>query len=531
MNPLGAPAPRSGGRILIDALLAQGVDIAFGVPGESYLSAMDALYEAGNRLRFITCRHEAGAANMADAYGKLTGKPGVCFVSRGPGACHASIGLHTAFQDSTPMVVLVGQVSRAFAEREALQEVDYRRLFAPLAKWVGQIEDAARIPELVSRAFHLAMSGRPGPVVLAIPEDMQEDMAAVADVGPFHAVQPYPGAGDLAQLRERLSKAERPLVIAGGGGWSPAASADFTQFALANNLPVAASFRTQDIVDNNLAVYVGEFCAATDPALVKRAKAADLLLVVGARLGEMTTQSYTIFSAPKAHADLVHVHPDSGELGRVYYADLPINSGMGPFAAAARALPPIPRPRWAAWTAEARADYEKTQSTPGNSPGDLDMNVVMRELKRQLPADTIVANDAGNFSGWPQRFWRYSSYRSQLAPTSGAMGYAVPAATAAAIVAPERRTIAFVGDGGFMMSGHELATARQYGAKPLVLVVNNGMFGTIRMHQERDYPGRVMGTDLQNPDFAAYGRAFGAFGATVSRSADFAPALTAALAS
>jgi acetolactate synthase-1/2/3 large subunit len=492
---------------------------------------MDGLYEAGNRLRFITCRHEAGAANMADAYGKLTGRPGVCFVSRGPGACHASIGLHTAFQDSTPMVVLVGQVSRAFAEREALQEVDYRRLFAPLAKWVGQIEDAARIPEFVSRAFHLAAAGRPGPVVLAIPEDMQEDMASVADIGPARAVQPSPAAADMRALAEHLGKAERPLAIVGGGGWSPRAAADFAEFARAFQLPVAASFRCQDIVDNNLPIYVGELGAATDPALVKRAKAADLLLVVGARLGEMTTQGYTIFTPPKAHAPLVHVHPDSGELGRVYYADLPINSGMAGFAAAARALKPAAAPRWVAWTESARADYELTQSQPGSSPGDLDMNVVMRELKARLPADAILANDAGNFSGWPQRYWRYGRYRSQLGPTSGAMGYAVPAAVAAAIVAPERRTVAFVGDGGFMMSGHELATARQYGAKPLVLVVNNGMYGTIRMHQERDFPGRVVATDLQNPDFAAYARAFGAFGATVARTADFAPALAAALAS
>jgi acetolactate synthase I/II/III large subunit len=530
MPPLArARQGRTGGQILIDALLGHGVQLAFGVPGESYLGTLDALHDVRDRLRFIVCRHEAAAANMAEAHAKLTGKPGVCFVSRGPGACHAAIGLHTAFQDSTPLVLFIGQVRRGVADREALQEIDYRRMLAPLAKWVGQIDDAARIPELVSRAFHLAMAGRPGPVVLAIPEDMQREMADVADLGPYNLVQANPGAADMHRLRALLATVERPLMIVGGGGWSAAAAADITRFARLNNLPVAASFRCQDIVDNTQPIYAGDLGSGPNPALVVRAQQADLLLVVGARLGEMTTQGYSFLAPPRLKQTLAHVHADSGELGRVFYPDLPINAGMAEFAAAAVAMAPVAHGAWDAWTAAARRDYEATLA-PGSSPGPLDMNVVMAALHERLPPDTIVAIDAGNFSGWPQRYWRFRAYRGQLAPTSGAMGYGVPAAVAAALAQPARRVIAFVGDGGFQMSGQELATALQYGAKPLILVVNNRMYGTIRMHQESEYPGRAVATDLQNPDFAAYARAFGAFGAAVERTGEFAPALAAALA-
>jgi acetolactate synthase-1/2/3 large subunit len=522
-------AVRSGGRVLVDALIGQGVDTVFCVPGESFLATLDALYDSRNRIRLIVCRHEAGAANMAEAYGKLTGRPGVVFVTRGPGACHGSIGLHTGFQDSTPMLMLIGQVQREAADREAFQEIDYRRMFGQLAKWVGQIDDAERIPELMSRAFHTMLAGRPGPVVLALPEDMQRDEVAVADLGPHHRVEPHPGAADLARLRELLAAAERPLLLVGGGGWSAQAAADIGAFATANALPVAASFRCQDYVDNSLPCYVGDLGTGPNPALLRRVGEADLLLVIGPRLGEITTQGYKLLKPPRLKQALVHIHADAEELGRVYYPDLAINSSAGPFAAALRALAPVPSPRWADWAQAARADYEASLK-PAGSIGALDMSAAMRTLRETLPADSIVTIDAGNFSGWAQRYWPFRRYRSQLGPTSGAMGYGVPAAVAAALVEPERRTVAFVGDGGFLMSGQELATAVQYGARPLVLVFNNGMYGTIRMHQERDFPGRVIGTELRNPDFAALARSFGAFGATVEKTAEFKPALDEALA-
>lgn len=520
-------AARTGGRILVDQLLVHGVDTAFCVPGESYLAVLDALH--GGPIRLVTCRHEAGAANMAEAYGKLTGRPGVCLVTRGPGATHASIGVHTAFQDSTPLVLLIGQVARAHLEREAFQEIDFRRMFGEMAKWVVQVHEAERIPELLSRAFHVATSGRPGPVVVALPEDMLTEEAVVDDAARYSVVQPHPGADDLERMRQLLASAQRPLLIVGGGGWSSDAARDLIAFAEANELPVGTSFRCQDYVDNRSRVYAGHVGIGIDPALAERVREADLLLVVGARLGEVTTSGYTLLDAPTPRQTLVHVHAGAEELGRVYHADVPINAAPGPFAAAARALEPVDASAWRDATAAAHEEYQVNLRHEAG-PGMLDLGEVMAVLRRRLPADAILASGAGNFSVWAHRFYEFTTYRSQLAPTSGAMGYGLPAAIAAKLVEPERTVVCFAGDGDFMMSVQELATAVQYDAAVLVLVVNNGMYGTIRMHQEREYPGRVVGTDLVNPDFAALARSFGAHGELVERTAEFEQALDRALA-
>jgi acetolactate synthase-1/2/3 large subunit len=515
---------RTGGHLLADQLVAQGTDVAFCVPGESYLGLLDGLY--GKPLRLITCRHEAGAANMAEAYGKLTGRPGVCMVTRGPGATQASVGVHTALQDSTPMILLVGQVASDQEEREAFQEVDYRRMFGPLAKWVAQIDRVDRIPELVARAYTTACAGRPGPVVLALPEDMLAAEADVGDAPRYHVVQPSPSTGDVDAVRSLLAGAERPFVVAGGGSWTPGASDDLRIFAEANELPVGAAFRRQDVLDNDSPSYAGDVGIGINPALAERVRAADVLLVVGARLGEMTTSGYTLVDVPRPRQSLVHVHPGAEELGRVYQADVPVLAGAEQFAAAVRDL--RVEPRWAEWTSAARSDYETWQQH-GPMPGDLDLGACVAHLRETVP-DAIVTNGAGNYTVWAHRFWRFHSYPSQLAPTSGAMGYGVPAAVAAKVVAPDRTVICFSGDGDFLMSGQELATAVQYELPIVILVVDNGMYGTIRMHQERHFPGRVVGTDLVNPDFEALARAFGAYGETVERTDDFAGALDRALA-
>lgn len=526
------PAPRTGGEILVDALLLHGVDTVFCVPGESYLAALDALYGARNRIRAVACRQEGGAAFMAEAWGKATGRPGVCFVTRGPGACNAAIGVHTAMQDSTPMVLFVGQVARGAAGREGFQEVDYRRMFQPpLAKLAIQIDDARRIPELVHRAFRTAASGRQGPVVVALPEDMLRDTVRVADGRRYEAVRPHPGPEALAALRERLAASERPLMLLGGSGWSAAACADIRAFAEACALPVCVSFRRQDLFDNLHPNYAGDLSTSAAPALAKRLDSADLLLVVGARLGEITTRGYTAPEAPAPRQELVHVHPDPGEIGRVFQPALSIAAGAAEFARAARTLDPAPggasRARWLeAVRADRRADL-----APPPAAGPVDMAAVVAAAREALPDDAIVALDAGNFSGWPQRFWNFRVHPSELGPTSGAMGYGIPAGIAAKLAHPEREVVVFVGDGGFGMTGQELATAVLYGAAIVVVVVNNGAFGTIRMHQERDYPGRTVATDLANPDFAALARAYGAHGETVAETADFAPALARARAS
>jgi acetolactate synthase-1/2/3 large subunit len=519
---------RTGGRAIVDALRINGVDTVFCVPGESYIAVLDALFDVPE-IRVVTCRHEAAAANMAEAHGKLTGRPGIAFVTRAPGATHASIGVHIARQDSTPMILFVGQVARGMQGREAFQEIDYAQVFGGLAKWAAQIDDAHRIPELVSRAFHTAMSGRQGPVVLALPEDMLRDEVDVRDLARVTRTAPQPGADDLAALRAMLAQSERPLVILGGSGWDDEACAAMRRFAQRNALPVTCSFRRQSLFDNRDPHYAGDVGIGPNPALAERIRAADVILAVGARLSEAPTGGYTLIEAPRPRQKLVHVYADPDELGRVYQADLAINAGPAEFARALDGVEPIASPRWRAHTEAARRDYEAA-SQPGAPRGELDLAHVVRWLSDRLPDDAIVCNGAGNYNTWLHRYFAYKPFGTSLGPTAGAMGYGFPAAIAAKLRYPERAVVAFAGDGCFLMSGHELATAVQYGANVVVLVVNNAMYGTIRMHQERHYPGRVVGTDLVNPDFVAYARAYGAHGALVERTAEFAPAFEAALA-
>ena len=517
----------SGGQLVVAALRAHRVDMAFSVAGESYLEVLDALFDVPD-IHLVTCRQEGGAAFMAEAYGKLTGKPGVLLVTRGPGACNASIGIHTAFQDSTPMVVLIGQVARHQIDREAFQEVDFRRMFAPLAKWVAQIDMAERVPELINQAFQVATSGRPGPVVLALPEDMLRDRCDAAVAGPYRAVRAHPGVADLAELRQLLAAAERPMMLVGGSGWSDAACRDITRFAQANELPVCCSFRRQDIVDNRLPCFVGDLGTGANPSLVARFKQADLVLAVGARIGEITSQSYSLLGIPEPGKVLIHAHAAAEELGRVFRPTLAIQSGMPEFASAAAALAPVAANRWSAWRATVREEYE-AGLLPSASGGLLDLGQIMVWLRDRLPDDAIVTSDAGNFSGWPNRFLQYRRPGRQLGPTSGAMGYGVPAAVAAKLAHPDRLVVGFCGDGGFMMTGQELATATLERTGPIILVFNNAMYGTIRMHQERRFPGRVVGTALMNPDFLALARAYGVVGASVTRTEEFAPAFEEAV--
>jgi acetolactate synthase-1/2/3 large subunit len=525
---MSEPELRTGGQILVDALKRHGVDMAFAVPGESYLAVLDALHDADNQIRLITCRQEGGAAYMAEAYGKLTGRPGICLVTRGPGASNAAIGLHTAFQDSTPMILLIGQVARDQAEREAFQEVDFRRMFGEVTKWTAQIEDARRIPELVSQAFHRAVNGRPGPVALALPEDMLTDRVAVADTGHYVVARANPDAAQMAELRERLAAAKRPFAILGGGGWDAKAVEDFQAFAESMKLPVGTAFRCQDLFDNSHRNYAGDVGIGINPKLAQRVKTADLLLVAGARLGEMTTSGYTLVELPVPKQALVHVHPSAEELGRVYQSVLPINAGMTGFAAMARDLKPVNHSAWDQETEAAHAEFEAWQKHSPNA-GPVQMGEIMAYLRDTLPADAILTNGAGNYSSWLHRFYRFRRYRTYLGPTNGSMGYGVPSAIAAKLVHPDRIVVSLNGDGCFLMNGQELATAVQHNANVIFLVINNGMYGTIRMHQEREYPGRVYGTDLKNPDFAALARAYGATGEAVTRTAEFAPAFERAL--
>lgn len=521
---------RTGGRILVDQLRLHGVDTAFGVPGESYLAVLDALYDVPG-ISFRICRQEGGAAMMADAYGKLTGKPGICFVTRGPGATSASAGVHIAYQDSTPMILFIGQVGRDMIEREAFQEIDYRRMFGQMAKWVAQIDDADRIPEYLARAFATATSGRPGPVVLALPEDMLRDMTAATDGRPYQPVEAHPAAADMARLGDLLAGAQRPLMILGGSSWDAEACRNIQSFAEAHGLPATASFRCQDYFDNRHPNYAGDVGIGINPKLAERVRESDLVLVVGARLGEMTTGGYSLFDSPVPRQPLVHVHAGAEELGRVYQPELAINAGVKAFAAAAAALTPpgTPDATRKQLVETARSEYEAFIQTP-QIPGDVQMGDIMGWLRERLPEDAIITNGAGNYTTWVHRFYQYRSFPTQLAPTSGSMGYGLPAAVAARSVFPQRTVVCFAGDGCYMMHGQELATAMQYGLKIIVLVVNNGMYGTIRMHQEREYPDRVSGTELVNPDFAAYARAFGAEGEVVARTEDFAPAFERAMA-
>lgn len=519
-----------GADILVSSLLAQNVDRIFCVPGESYLPVLDALYEAQGSIDLVVCRQEGGAANMADAYGKLTGKPGVCFVTRGPGATNASIGIHTALQDSTPLVLFVGQVSREIKDREGFQEVDFVAMFGPLAKWVAEINDPRRIPEYVHRAFQTAIAGRPGPVVLSLPEDiLSEIVEGKIDIGLAAApLDATPAARHLEKLATMLDAAEKPLLIVGGGGWTIETGTNVLAFAERFGVAVASSLRCQDYVPNSHPCYIGHLGIGADPALAAHLRDCDLLIVLGARLGEMTTAGYRMLQPPRLRQKLVHIYPDPEELGRVYQADLPINASSSEMAKALAALPtksaPL-RPGLATW----RADFDKTLDLPAK-PCALDMAEVVTRLRKRMPADTIVTTGAGNYTGWVHKYWPFEVFRSQLSPTSGAMGYGVPAAVAAKLTCPDRSVVAFAGDGCFLMSGQELATATQYGAKILVIVVNNGMYGTIRMHQERDFPRRVYGTELINPDFVTLGAAYGFHAAKITDIAQFDEALEHALA-
>ncbi len=519
---------RHGGRVLADQLRIQGVDTIFGVPGESFLALLDGLYEHRNAIRVVTTRQEGGASNMADAYAKLTGKVGVCTVTRGPGATNASVGIHTAFQDSTPVLLLIGQVGRDMTDREAFQEVDYRRMFGEMAKWVAQVDTAERIPEYISHAFHVAQAGRPGPVVLALPEDMLREVVEVADAPPAHVVQAAPGADAMADLRAHLVKAERPLLMLGGPTWTSEAVGDMQKYAEANGLPVTVSLRAQDCFDNRHDHYVGDVAIGINPKLAQRVRDCDLLIVAGPRLGEMTTSGYELVGIPNPEQTLIHIHPGAEELGRVYAPALAINSGMAAFAAAAAALEPVDGSAGADWRAQVRAEYE-AHIQPTEVPGAVNLGQVMAYLNENTPEDTVLTGGAGNYTVWVHRFFQHKVFRSQLAPTSGAMGYGFPAAIAAKLAAPERMVINVSGDGCFMMHGQELATAVQYGANVICIIANNGMLGTIRMHQERRYPGRTIATDLQNPDFAAFAKAFGAHGETVERTDDFPAAFDRAV--
>ena len=507
---------RIAGHLLVEALIEQGVETVFGVPGESYLAVLDGFHEHPEKIRFIACRQEGGAAFMAEAQGKLSGRPGICFVTRGPGATNASIGLHTAFQDSTPLILFVGQVASDQRDREAFQELDYRQMFGPgtlgLAKWVGEVHDADRLPEYVARAFHTAMQGRPGPVVIVLPEDMLRQVTTAAVLPRAEAAQAWPAPAALASLHQRLAAAKQPLLIAGGGGWTADSCSASQSFAEAWQLPVACAFRFQDLFDNRHPLYAGDVGIGISAALAKRVQEADLIIALGPRLGEMTTGGYQLLQAPRPAQQLIHLHAGAEELGRVYAADLMINASM---SCAAQALATLEAPvsvPWQQWTLDANADYQANRVAQPVSP--LDMAEVIQCLNRLMPEDTIFTNGAGNFSGWLQRFHQYPGLhqqgRTQLAPTSGAMGYGVPAAVAAALLKPSTWVVNLAGDGDFLMTGQELATATGYGAKQLIsIVVDNGTYGTIRMHQEREYPGRVSGSDLFNPDFAMLAQSYG----------------------
>ena len=524
------------GHLLVECLVEQGVTHAFGVPGESFLAVLDGFHAYKDHIQFITNRQEGGAAFMAEAQGKLTGRPGICFVTRGPGATNASIGIHTAFQDSTPMVLFVGDVGSDFRDREAFQEVDYNSFFGPntkgLAKRVERVDDPERLPEYVSRAFAMAMNGRPGPVVVVLPEDMLTQMVTARPLPRVDAVEAWCDPGALRKLREMLLAAQRPFVIAGGGGWTPQAAQALQRFAEAWKLPVGNAFRFQDTFDNHHPLYAGDVGIGINPALARRIESCDLIIALGPRLGEMTTGGYALLKAPKTAQKLVHIHGGAEELHRVYHADLAMNATMNAAARALEVLSPPPELPWEAWAQEAHADY-LANLEPQALPGPVDMPAIIACIDRHLPADAIVTNGAGNFASWMHRFHRHhglaKGHKTQLAPTSGAMGYGVPAGIGASILTG-RTVLTIAGDGDFLMNGQELATAMQFGGKTIIVLLNNSMFGTIRMHQEREYPHHESGSGLRNPDFVALAQAYGYAGVHIERTDQFEPALTAALA-
>ncbi|MBC9175412.1 thiamine pyrophosphate-dependent enzyme [Pseudoroseomonas ludipueritiae] len=523
-------ATRTGGQILADALVAQGVTHAFCVPGESYLDVLDGLYANSDKIELVTCRFEAGAVNMAEAHGKLTGRPGVALVTRGPGACHAAIGVHVAMQDSTPLVLIVGQIPFEETDRESFQEVDYRRMFGSVAKWVTQIDDAARIPELMAHAFDVATSGRPGPVVVAISEEMQKRRVAVPDIGPADVAPAHPAPAAMDKMLAMLEKAERPLVVLGGSRWTGETRRIIREFCVARDLPVAVAFRRQSLFDCRLPNYAGDLGVGADAGLVAKAKQADLILAFGTRIGEPVSQGYTLFDMAGA-TPIVHVYPDQAEIGRVYRPALGITAEINAFAQALAKLPaPAGAARWSGWTKEVHAARAQQAQAP-EYEGPLNLARELQALESVLPEDTIFTCDAGNFATWPNRFMHMAEKQEFLGPTNGAMGYAVPAAIGTKITYPDRVSIALVGDGGFLMTGQEIATAFQAGVAPIVLVFNNGMYGTIRMYQERAYPGRVSGTKLTNPDFTKFIESFGGHGELVERDGELVPAFQRALAS
>jgi acetolactate synthase-1/2/3 large subunit len=520
---------RTAAEVLIDQLVIHGARHVFCVPGESYIAALDAMVD--RPLEVTVCRQEGGACIMAEAMGKLTGRPGICFVTRGPGATNASAGLHIAQQDSTPLILFVGQIAREYREREAFQELDYRAVFGSIAKWVTEIDDAARVPELISRAFHVATSGRPGPVVIALPEDMLVERVVTADAPACEPVETSPGPADMGRLQALLNEAQHPIALLGGSRWSKTACAAMQQFAERFMLPVATTFRRAHLFDPFHPCYAGDLGIGPNPKLLARVKNADLVMLIGGRLGEMPSQSYTLFDIPGPRQTLVHVHPGAEELGRVYRPALAIHATPSAFAAALDDLAPPEKVAWSVATPAAHAEFIEWTAKPAQVPGAVNLGEIIAGLRDTLPAETIICNGAGNFSIWVHRFWRYRRYGTQLAPIAGSMGYGVPAAIAAKRLMPERTVIAFAGDGDFLMTGQELATAMQYELPVIIVIADNGMYGTIRMHQERHYPARVIGTELKNPDFAALARAYGAFGALVEKTADFTAAFDAALAS
>ena len=520
---------RTGGQLIVEALKANGVQRISCVPGESFLAVLDALHDSD--INVLVCRQEGGAAMMADTWGRLTGEPGICMVTRGPGATNASAGLHIARQDSIPMILFIGQVQRDAREREAFQEVEFRRAFTEFAKWVGEIDDAARIPEFVTRAFAVATSGRPGPVVLTLPEDMLRDEVEAPEAQPYAPVAAHPGRGQLADLRQRLAAAKRPMVILGGSRWNEEAVAGIRQFAERFRLPVGCSFRRQMLFDHLHPNYAGDVGIGINPALAKEIKEADLLILLGGRLSEMPSSGYTLVDIPYPRQQLVHIHPDPSELGRVYRPDLAICASPADFVAALADLAPPTETPWAERTQHMHAAYLAWSATPEKSPGAVHMGRIMDWIEANTADDAIFTNGAGNYATWLHRFHRFRRFNTQAAPASGSMGYGLPAAVAAKQLFPEREVICFAGDGCFMMHGQEFATAVQYRLPLIALVINNGMYGTIRMHQEREYPGRVSATALDNPDFAALARAYGGHGEIVRATEEFGPAFERARAS